>query len=49
MLNFFYKAIVNSEIKNAFIVIYPPSHYAKAEYAIDFCLFNNIPIAPKIR
>jgi acetoin utilization deacetylase AcuC-like enzyme len=37
--------VMKGEAENAFAVIRPPGHHAGSDYALGFCVFNNIAIA----
>jgi acetoin utilization deacetylase AcuC-like enzyme len=40
-------AVMNGEVNSAFALVRPPGHHATANWAMGFCLFNNIAIAAK--
>jgi acetoin utilization deacetylase AcuC-like enzyme len=40
-------AIVAGEVDQAFALVRPPGHHATPDYAMGFCLFNNVAIAAK--
>ena len=40
-------AVVQGEAENAFVAVRPPGHHATAEYAMGFCLFNNVAVGSK--
>lgn len=41
------KAVVNGTAKNVFSAMRPPGHHAEADYAMGFCLFNNVAVAAR--
>ena len=41
------EAVVNGGVNSAFALVRPPGHHATANWAMGFCLFNNIAIAAK--
>ncbi len=41
------RAIVDGEIRNAFVAARPPGHHATPTTAMGFCLFNNVAIAAR--
>jgi acetoin utilization deacetylase AcuC-like enzyme len=40
-------AVMQGEVKNAFVAVRPPGHHATAERAMGFCLFNNVAVAAR--
>ena len=38
------KVVLDKQYDNAFIMMRPPGHHAEVDYAMGFCLFNNIAI-----
>ncbi len=40
-------AVMNGDVKNAFVAVRPPGHHATAENAMGFCLFNNVAVAAR--
>ena len=40
-------AVMQGEVKNAFVAVRPPGHHATAERTMGFCLFNNVAVAAK--
>lgn len=40
-------AVMNGEVKNAFVACRPPGHHAEKDTAMGFCFFNNIAIAAR--
>jgi len=41
------EVVVNGGVNSAFALVRPPGHHATANWAMGFCLFNNIAIAAK--
>ena len=41
------QSVLQGEISRAFCAIRPPGHHAEREYAMGFCLFNNVAIAAR--
>lgn len=41
------KAVMNGTAKNVFSAMRPPGHHAEADYAMGFCLFNNVAVAAR--
>ena len=41
------EAIVGGSVDNAYCLVRPPGHHAKADMGMGFCIFNNIAIAAK--
>ncbi len=41
------KAVMNGTVKNVFSAMRPPGHHAEADYAMGFCLFNNVAVAAR--
>lgn len=41
------KAVLDNEADNAFIMMRPPGHHAEPDFAMGFCLFNNIAITAR--
>lgn len=41
------RMLVAGEIRNAFCLVRPPGHHAEADYAMGFCLFNNVAVAAR--
>ncbi|XDD47210.1 histone deacetylase [Leptospira sp. WS39.C2] len=39
--------ILDGEIKNGMALVRPPGHHAESDFAMGFCLFNNIAITAK--
>ncbi len=39
------KRVVHGDFRNAFALVRPPGHHAGPEYALGFCLFNNVSLA----
>lgn len=40
-------AVMNGDVRNAFVAARPPGHHATGEHAMGFCLFNNIAVAAR--
>lgn len=40
-------AVMQGEVRNAFVAARPPGHHATGERAMGFCLFNNIAVAAR--
>ncbi|QQS33944.1 MAG: histone deacetylase [Acidobacteriota bacterium] len=40
-------AVIQGEVRNAFVAARPPGHHATGERAMGFCLFNNIAVAAR--
>lgn len=40
-------AVMQGTLDNAFAAIRPPGHHAERDYAMGFCLFNNVAIAAR--
>jgi len=40
-------AVVGGEVDQAFALVRPPGHHATPDYAMGFCLFNNVAVAAK--
>ena len=40
-------AVLEGEVKNAFVATRPPGHHAEAETQMGFCLFGNVAISAK--
>jgi acetoin utilization deacetylase AcuC-like enzyme len=40
-------AVMQGEVRNAFVAVRPPGHHATAEHAMGFCLFNNVAVAAR--
>ena len=40
-------AVMQGEVRNAFVAVRPPGHHATAERAMGFCLFNNVAVAAR--
>lgn len=38
-------AVMEGSVRNAFCAVRPPGHHAERDFAMGFCLFNNIAIA----
>ncbi len=41
------KAVIAGECDNAFVVMRPPGHHAEADFAMGFCVFNNVAVAAR--
>ena len=40
-------AVMQGEVRNAFVAVRPPGHHATAERAMGFCIFNNVAVAAR--
>ena len=40
-----FDAVIGGEVKNAYALVRPPGHHAKADVGMGFCLFGNVAIA----
>lgn len=40
--------VVTGELDNGLAIVRPPGHHAEYNYAMGFCLFNNVAIAAKV-
>jgi acetoin utilization deacetylase AcuC-like enzyme len=40
-------AVMQGEVRNAFVAVRPPGHHATAEHAMGFCIFNNVAVAAR--
>jgi len=40
-------AVMQGEVKNAFVAARPPGHHATAEHSMGFCIFNNVAVAAR--
>jgi len=40
-------AVMQGEVRNAFVASRPPGHHATAEHAMGFCIFNNVAVAAR--
>ena len=40
-------AVLEGRVTNAFCALRPPGHHAEAEFALGFCLFNNVAVAAR--
>lgn len=40
-------AVLDGACDNAFVVMRPPGHHAEADYAMGFCVFNNIAVTAR--
>lgn len=40
-------AVMQGDIRNAFVAVRPPGHHATGENAMGFCLFNNIAVGAR--
>lgn len=40
-------AVMQGDVKNAFVAARPPGHHATAERAMGFCIFNNVAVAAR--
>jgi len=41
------KAVLAGEYDNAFVLMRPPGHHAEADFAMGFCVFNNIAVTAR--
>jgi acetoin utilization deacetylase AcuC-like enzyme len=41
------RGVLSGDVDNAFSAMRPPGHHAESEYAMGFCLFNNVAIAAR--
>ena len=41
------KAVLAGEYDNAFVLMRPPGHHAEADFAMGFCVFNNIAVTTR--
>ena len=39
------EAVLNGEVRNAFVSVRPPGHHAEQNAALGFCFYNNVAIA----
>ena len=40
-------AVMQGQVRNAFVAVRPPGHHATGEHAMGFCLFNNVAVAAR--
>jgi acetoin utilization deacetylase AcuC-like enzyme len=40
-------AVMQGEVRNAFVAVRPPGHHATAERTMGFCIFNNVAVAAR--
>ena len=41
------KAVLDGSVDNVFCIVRPPGHHAERDWAMGFCLFNNVAIAAR--